>query len=821
MAEIPNDPEMVSRRARTMSNRFAFSLNPHDIYVDVDEFLCHPIEIDLRGDIPQIYGVSCEYLEKGVTIACEGNCSIHQSHDNDLALQEAVESIRNRLGNKFDLNLHAENHHDAYLAAYGDTPKFRLRIDPPAFADYPKKNLEIRLNFDPCDMSGDAAHPGWLAGERVIQVLHIKGPMGYLNRPFALDLGTTATCSAVVTHLTEGWKPVLFLDEDGRLADGQVALTTPTVVYYNAVGDADESDCQIGYAANAVSPDPQNPRHVHSFKRYLSTGKLFPLRLDGGDLVQVSADRVYNDFLKRYVRGIEKSGGKRLARIRATYPPDFPDRALESMQQAYRNLNVASKHDMLFGIDEASAAAVFFAYNRLAKCEHDPDRYMGLYPGPRNMLVFDLGGGTTDMAIVSTRMKVAEGDDPNALYEFSFSVLDSLSLLDVGGNNFTLEVLKAIKARLALAVARYHKGAGNLAEFNTQTGGQALKTLYQRQAEFEKALSGHADPKVVVKTLAELDELAEQVIPTRWKNLAEISMLASRDAQATFSSLWHIAERAKIELCNNKDGRAPAILDELLSETTRRDVARLGLEGAEDVWSEIKLNRAIDLDARIRPLLVDAANACRDLIKDDFGQSRDIHSVQLVGNSCRVPLVREILVNTLQPLIPQFEKLIEHDDTHSKTAVALGACLYEKLNEIRRINRILFKVRPLDRRLKWEIGEWDSQRGVEEGFVPYFRAAVSSVENEPVEINDVEGARSLDLYRRRPGSRKAPEIFCKFDLTKPSPPDPHIVRVPQGKLRLVLRGPSRIVLIRGQSTFHMDRIVPPQRHDRDPFSGLH
>ena len=57
------------------------------------------------------------------------------------------------------------------------------------------------------------------------------------------------------------------------------------------------------------------------------------------------------------------------------------------------------------------------------------------------------------------------------------------------------------------------------------------------------------------------------------------------------------------------------------------------------------------------------------------GPSGEITRVHLVGNSCRMPLVREMFVETF----PKLAHCIEHDVDEAKAAVAKGACLAEYL----------------------------------------------------------------------------------------------------------------------------------------------
>src|SRR5207244_1098653 len=98
-------------------------------------------------------------------------------------------------------------------------------------------------------------------------------------------------------------------------------------------------------------------------------------------------------------------------------------------------------------VDEASAAGFFFLYRRIFEEPGGLPRFHYLYPGGLNMLLYDCGGGTTDIALVRAGF---DPDDPDVL---RITVLARSGLRGFGGDDITRAVCRLLKSKLALKVA--------------------------------------------------------------------------------------------------------------------------------------------------------------------------------------------------------------------------------------------------------------------------------------------------------------------------------------------------------------------------------
>jgi molecular chaperone DnaK (HSP70) len=92
-------------------------------------------------------------------------------------------------------------------------------------------------------------------------------------------------------------------------------------------------------------------------------------------------------------------------------------------------------------IDEASAAAFYFAYRDFINGPGQFPAFRYLYPSGMHMLLYDCGGGTTDLSLVRL-----EGADEDHL---KISVLGRAGHRTFGGDFITEQVFRLLKMKLA------------------------------------------------------------------------------------------------------------------------------------------------------------------------------------------------------------------------------------------------------------------------------------------------------------------------------------------------------------------------------------
>lgn len=160
-------------------------------------------------------------------------------------------------------------------------------------------------------------------------------------------------------------------------------------------------------------------------------------------------------------------------RIHVTFPTKLPPDRRAAVLDELRRHGLAPLIEM--NVDESAAAAGFFLMRRFgadallgaeafklhARCPdgprawEDPRLWDAAQQWHENLLVIDVGGGTTDCALVKTVLTdvtpPAAGDCPGRFHRLAPEVLASGGRLHLGGDLLTLEIFRLLKERLGIA----------------------------------------------------------------------------------------------------------------------------------------------------------------------------------------------------------------------------------------------------------------------------------------------------------------------------------------------------------------------------------
>jgi hypothetical protein len=297
----------------------------------------------------------------------------------------------------------------------------------------------------------------------------------------------------------------------------------------------------------------------HSPKRYLGTRKSFSVPLEGG-LVPVTSDQLVQAAWAQLVeltnqwrnRNSAACSKGRFTRAVVTYPTVAPPSVRREVETLVRDLKFP---DVVTDYDEAVAAALFYLHREFggsldlgpelfkARSRRDKNKWF------QNVLVLDVGGGSTDLALLQLTLEEVDpfqpGEDRGAggrCYVISPRLLGSSGNTQLGGELITLRLFRLLKAavadRLLAAVQDKH----------VESAALAAKTAQLGEAFVDQ--SGRYQPGslfAAVSDLPETDPLftdalnaAELVLPTRWRN--------NPGRLQAFYSLWEFAEAAKIQL---------------------------------------------------------------------------------------------------------------------------------------------------------------------------------------------------------------------------------------------------------------------------------
>lgn len=336
--------------------------------------------------------------------------------------------------------------------------------------------------------------------------------------------------------------------------------------------------------------------------------------------------------------------------------------------------------------DEAVAAAMFFLMRdfggdfgvgvEAAKARYRP---IAKDAWAQNILVIDIGGGTTDIALLTMTLQdktpPVPGADPKWLgryYTVTPKVRGSTGHLQLGGEYLTLQVFLWLKAALAdLLLAKVPD------QFSRQI--QALPERYKQGSEYssgslvEAVLHRDRDDNPVL-------DVVEDVLPTRWAD-------KPTNGQA-FWLMWRLAERAKLAL---GDPLAAEPMFELTSLDVRQILNAVGAAtGNTAQLPDLRLELgATPFERLVSQPLREIMQLATELVLDRFtvNSSEELDRIILTGKTSALAQVRHTL-NThfghregsdRQVRWKNTDVRIERD--FSKLATSIGACWAESIRQ--------------------------------------------------------------------------------------------------------------------------------------------
>jgi hypothetical protein len=446
----------------------------------------------------------------------------------------------------------------------------------------------------------------------------------------------------------------------------------------------------------------------HSPKRYLGVRKSFSVPL-GGDVVTVTSDQLVQAAWAQLVELTDQWRGRnptacskgRFTRAVVTYPTVAPPSVRREVETLVRELKFP---DVVTDYDEAVAAALFYLHREFggsldlgpelfkARSRRDQGRWF------QNVLVLDIGGGSTDLALLQLTLEEVDpflpGENRGAggrCYVISPRLLGSSGNTQLGGELITLRLFRLLKAaladRLLSAVQDKHLESSGLAGKIAQLG------------EVFVDGSGRYRPGSIVGPVADLAEAdplfadalnaAEQVVPTRWRN--------HPGRLQAFYTLWDHAEAAKIQLGGRREPGAEAAVFEVGDQEISALLAQCGI--AHTVKDAGALRVSLDtgqFDHSVEPVIQEAVGIARGLLAgrlpaaapaagpeaaEEAATQEPLDWLILSGKTCNLELVQRVIrqefVNSPHFVWnPERVTFVPH---YAKLAPSAGACYAEKM----------------------------------------------------------------------------------------------------------------------------------------------
>ncbi|KAI1106556.1 78 KDA glucose-regulated protein-like protein precursor [Jackrogersella minutella] len=296
-----------------------------------------------------------------------------------------------------------------------------------------------------------------------------------------IDLGTTYSCVGV---MQQGKVEILVNDQGNRITPSYVAFTEEE----RLVGDA---------AKQQAASNPTNT--IYDVKRFIGRKwsdkdvqtdiKHFPYKVvqeDGKPVIQVDVQGAAKKFTPEEISAVilgkmkevaESYLGKKVTHAVVTVPAYFND----NQRQATKDAGIIAGLNVLRIVNEPTAAAIAYGLDKTG--------------GERHIIVYDLGGGTFDVSLLSIEDGV-------------FEVLATAGDTHLGGEDFDQRIINHL--------------AKNYNKKNSVDITKDLKAMGKLKREAEKAkrtLSSQMSTRIEIEAFFEGKDFSETLTRAKFEEL--------------------------------------------------------------------------------------------------------------------------------------------------------------------------------------------------------------------------------------------------------------------------------------------------------------
>ncbi len=268
-------------------------------------------------------------------------------------------------------------------------------------------------------------YPEYIIPDKKINIIINIAMMPEYEGIVAIDFGTTNSCCAVGSEISAHQSEMVPL-RDSKISDDSALL--PSVIYYlNKIGN--NFDYIVGERALTFSLFPDtNPSTVASIKRRLGQREPLPVILDETkQRVELLPEEISSHIIKQIINTTEEHLKRRIKRAVVTHPARFFRPQIKALERAFTNCGV----EIVALVNEAVAAAL----DAILKQKLDKPEY--------TILVYDFGGGTTDIAL----LMVKDSINDEGFREIVPQTLGVDGKRRLGGDDVTEKIAELIKKK--------------------------------------------------------------------------------------------------------------------------------------------------------------------------------------------------------------------------------------------------------------------------------------------------------------------------------------------------------------------------------------
>uniref|UniRef100_A0A7N0V147 Uncharacterized protein n=1 Tax=Kalanchoe fedtschenkoi TaxID=63787 RepID=A0A7N0V147_KALFE len=283
-----------------------------------------------------------------------------------------------------------------------------------------------------------------------------------------IDLGTTYSCVGVYK---DGRVEIIANDQGNRITPSWVAFTdTERLIGEAAKNQAAQNPERTIFDVKRLigrrfdDPEVQRDLKFLPYKVVNKDGKPYiQVKVKDGAVKVFSPEEISAMILLKMKETAEAYLGKEIRHAVVTVPAYFND----AQRQATKDAGIIAGLNVVRIINEPTAAAIAYGLDKKAD-------------GEKNILVFDLGGGTFDVSILSIDNGV-------------FEVLSTSGDTHLGGEDFDHRVMdyfiKLIKKKYGKDISKDNKALGKLRR-ECERAKRALSNQHQVRVEIESLFDG-------------------------------------------------------------------------------------------------------------------------------------------------------------------------------------------------------------------------------------------------------------------------------------------------------------------------------------------